>query len=88
MPANADTLARFPLRDARSHGIDNSDSLMPWHSRVLHARPKAFLDRRIAMADAASLESDPHPVRFRLRNGAFHEFKRPARTGNLRDAHR
>jgi len=75
MPAHAHALARFPFRNTRTHGIHDPDHFMAGHTRISQARPVAFLDQRIAVADAAGLDFDPHPVGARLGNFTFNDFE-------------
>ena len=46
-----------------------------------------FFHERMAMADTAGLDFDSNPARAGLRNVAFDELKRSARTGDLGDTH-
>src|ERR1700679_3709036 len=62
MPAHADALARLPLSDARAHGIHHADEFVPGHARIFDAWPMTFLHQRIAVANAARLDFDPHPA--------------------------
>ncbi len=87
MPADACALGGFPLRNTRAHGIHDPDDFMAGNARILQARPMAFLDQRIAVANAAGLDFNPHPAGRWLRNVTFNDFKRPARTGDLRGTH-
>src|SRR6185436_15617570 len=68
-------------------GIHNADHFMARHARILQAWPVAFLDERIAMANATSLDLDPHPTGGGLGNFAFNNFERPIRAGDLGDTH-
>jgi hypothetical protein len=45
MPAHANALGGFPLRDARADGIHDPDDFMTGYARVLQAGPVAFLDQ-------------------------------------------
>jgi hypothetical protein len=87
MPADADALAGFELCHACAHGIENADDFVAGHTRILDAGHMTFLCERIAMADAAGLDFDPHLAGTRLGNFAFNDFKRPAGTGNLDSTH-
>ncbi len=75
VPADSHALAGFPLRDTRAHGIHDPDHFMAGHARILQAGPVAFLDQRIAVADATGLDFDPHPAGARLGNFTFNDFK-------------
>src|SRR5437879_3225710 len=39
VPADANSLTRFPFRDARPNGVNDSDDLMSGNSLILNARP-------------------------------------------------
>src|SRR5713101_1950647 len=60
---------------------------MAGHARILQAGPVAFLDQRIAVADATGLDFDSHPAGARLGNFTFDDFKWPAGTADLRGTH-
>src|SRR5713101_5776564 len=60
---------------------------MAGHARILQAGPMAFLDQRIAVADATGLDFHPHPAGARLGNFTFNDFKWPAGTADLRGTH-
>jgi hypothetical protein len=53
----------------------------------MDAGPLAFLDERIAMADAAGLHFEAHLAGARLGNITFNQFKRFSRTANLGSTH-
>lgn len=84
MPAHTHVLARFPLRHTGAHGIHDADDFMARHTRILQARPVAFLHQRIAVADATSLNFDAHPAGDGLGNFTLDNFKRFVRSGDLR----
>src|SRR5438309_11985186 len=44
MPADANSLTRFPLRHVRPDGVNNSNHFMTRYSRVLNARPRPIFD--------------------------------------------
>src|SRR5258706_3053548 len=63
-----------------------SDSLAR-HARKLQARPRSIFHQRIAVANAAGRNLDPHPTGGRLGNFTFNNFKLTARTSNLHRMH-
>ena len=87
MPTHAHPLPRFPLRHTGAHTIHQAHYFMAWYTRILQARPMTFLHQRIAVANPTRLNFNPHPAGRRLRNFTFNDFKRTARTGDLRGAH-
>ena len=61
VPADADPLAGLPpRRDVLAHGVDHADHLVPRHAREGDPGPVALLGHRVAVADAAGLDLDPH----------------------------
>src|SRR5262249_4584636 len=61
VPTNADALAGLPpLRDVLARGVDHADHLVPRDAREGDAGPVALLGHRVAVADAAGLNLDPH----------------------------
>jgi hypothetical protein len=58
MPADTDALTRCPPRNAGAYRIYGSGNLVSWDSRVLKARPRALLCKRIAVTDATSINFD------------------------------
>src|SRR6185312_5037460 len=87
VPADTDALAGFELRDASADRVNHTDDFMPWHARVLNARPVAFFRERITVANAAGLNFNAHPSGRRLGNRPFDNFNRPAGAGDLRYLH-
>ncbi len=83
MPADAHALARFPLGNARAHGIHRADHFMAGHARILQTGPVTFLDQRIAVTDATGVDLDPHQPGTGLRDFTLHDFKRPAGAADL-----
>src|SRR5229473_1837507 len=60
VPADPNPLARLPGGHALADGIHPSDHLMAGDPRVDHAGKLPFLDERIRVTDAASLDGDAH----------------------------
>src|SRR5229473_1352621 len=60
VPADPNPLARLPGGHALADGIHPSDHLMTGDPRVDHAGKLPFLDERIRVTDAASLDGDAH----------------------------
>jgi hypothetical protein len=60
---------------------------MAGYARILQARPVAFLHQRIAVADAAGLDFNPHPPGGGLGNFAFNNLKRAVGPDDLRSTH-
>ena len=83
MPAHAHALARFPLRDTRAHSIHDSDHFVAGHAWILQPGPTAFLHERITVADATSLDFNPHPAGAGFGEFTFNDFKRPAGAADL-----
>src|SRR5262249_47997641 len=89
VPPDADALAGLPpLRDVLSHGVDHADHLVPRDAREGDAGPEALLSHRVAVADAAGLNLDPHGPWSRAGDGALAELEGPAGARDLGDTHR
>src|SRR5262245_29396837 len=87
MPADADPVAYFPLRDTRAHRIHNSDDFMAGHARILQARPVPILHERVTVADSAGLHFDSDLIRRRIGDGPFNNLKISSRFADLRNSH-
>jgi len=87
VPTGADTLTCFPFRDAAADRIDASRDFMTRHTRILKPWPQTIFDERIAVANAAGLDSYPNLSIAGLRDFAFNYFKWPIGPSNLCDAH-
>src|SRR5262249_42461842 len=89
VPPDADALAGLPpLRDVLSHGVDHTDHLVPRDAREGDAGPVALLGHRVAVADAAGLNLDPHGPWSRVGDRALDELEGPAGARDLGDTHR
>jgi hypothetical protein len=64
VPAHADPLSLFPRLHVGADLVDDAGHLVARNTRVLNARPVAFLQEHVAVADAAGLDLDAHPTRF------------------------
>src|SRR5262249_43557871 len=89
VPPDADALAGLPtLRDVLTHGVDRADHLVPRDAREGDAGPVALLGHRVAVADAAGLNPDPHGPWSRVGDRALDELEGPAGARDLGDTHR
>src|SRR5438270_5049072 len=89
MPAYADALAGVPPpRDVLAHGVDHADHLVPRDAREGDAGPLALLGHRVAVADAAGLNLDPHGPWSRVGDRALDELEGPPGARDLGDTHR
>src|SRR5438093_10993562 len=77
----------LPPRDLSTDGIDNSCDLVSGNARILDSRPVTLFRQRIAVAQAASLNSDANLPRTWLRNLSLHHFKRSARARHQHCTH-
>src|SRR5690242_1181902 len=87
MPAHTHALARLPLRDVSSDGVNASRNLMARNTRVLQSGKARLLHDGITVTDAAGLHLDPDLGSAGLGNGAFHYFEISTRFADLRDFH-
>src|SRR5262249_46314879 len=89
VPTDADALAGLPtLRDALARGVDHTDQLVARDAREGDAGPVALLGHRVAVADAAGLNLDPHGPWSRVGDRALDELEGPAGARDLGDTHR
>jgi hypothetical protein len=87
MPTDSDALAGFPVGYVGAHGVDAAGNFVSGNARVLDAGPLAFFHQRIAVADAASLDSNPDLAAAGLGNVSLDEFEFAAGFGDLDDLH-
>ena len=87
MPADADAVALFPVRDAIAQSIDNSSDFVSRHPRILNSREKTFFDDDVAVANSARFNLHAHLSAPRLRNVALDDFKIAACFTDLRCFH-
>src|SRR4051794_13841832 len=87
VPADADPLARGPSLHTCSDRVNYTRDLMSWYSRVLNTRPQTQFGKRVAVANTARLNFDPHFFRSGRRDFALHEFKCCAWTSDLDGTH-
>jgi hypothetical protein len=84
MPSHAYPLTGLPQRDIGADRIDAAGDLMAWHARILKSGPHAFLNQRVAVADAARFHLDANLAATRLGHGALNDFEI---TSGLADLH-
>jgi hypothetical protein len=77
MPADTNPLTHNPCGNIFAHGIDASRDFMTRHAGILKPGPQAFFDKRIAMANAASLNFHAHLPSFRLNDIALYQLQSP-----------
>src|SRR5262249_54063252 len=87
VPPHADPLAPLPSGDAGADRVDHTGHLMAGNSRVLNTREKALLRDRIAVADAAREDLDPHRSGARFGDGPFNNFERFIGATDLHHTH-
>jgi hypothetical protein len=72
MPAYADALVFFPLRDIAADRIDASRDFMTRHPRILKPGPETLFDDKIAVTNAARLYFHANLPNAGLWDFAFH----------------
>ncbi len=87
VPTHAHSLPWFPAGHTGADRVDHSGHFVTGDTRVLNPRDAPLFRDRIAMANAAGVDLDPHPAGTWLRDGTLHDIKRSARAGNLGNAH-
>jgi hypothetical protein len=75
-PADADALPRLPWHNAIANRIDDADNLVPGHTRIGDERKNPLYGYRIAVTNAASLDTDTHLPSLRLWNFPRCKFQR------------
>jgi hypothetical protein len=83
VPTQTDPLAGLEHRNIRPNGVEGSGDLVAWYSGVLNARPLAQLGKRIAVANAAGLDTDSNMSRARFGELALDNLKISAGGGHL-----
>ena len=83
IPAQPDALPDFPLSYALANRIDQTNDLVPWHSRI-RDREDAFLGHRIAMANPTGLHPHSHLASLRVRHFPRYQFDRSSLGDHLR----
>src|SRR5579885_730429 len=78
VPSDSDPISRLPRPSAFAHGVDHAGNLVAGRTRISDSGPGTFFGERIAMADAASLNPDPHPSRRRFIRAFFDWFETSA----------
>src|SRR5262249_9003876 len=86
IPADADALSGCPSSSARANRVDDACHFVSGHAWILY-RHAALFRNRIAVADAACVDANPHRARTWLRNRALHDLKRSLRLCYLYCAH-
>src|SRR5262249_16026896 len=87
VPAHADPLAHLPRGDARAHGIDDADHLVPGNTWVREARERPLLRERVAVGNATGLDLDPHRSGDGLGDIALDDLEGDIRPRDLHNAH-
>jgi hypothetical protein len=87
IPPDPDPLTGLPRIYSRADGVDDACDLMAWYERVIDAREGTFLRPRVAVANAAGLNLDPHLPCFGLGTLAFDQFERSLRFWDLNRFH-
>jgi hypothetical protein len=87
VPAHADALAGFPVGHVGAHGINAAGDFVSGNARILDARPVAFLDECVAVANAAGFDFDPDLAASGLGNASLDEFEITAGLADLDSFH-
>ena len=87
VPADAHALAGLPVGDAGADRIDHPGHFMTGDAGVAELPDKSLLGERIAVADAACQDLDPHRRGTRFGDRPFHDFKGSVRARDLCRTH-
>lgn len=79
IPSYPDPLTGLPRIYTRADRVDDAGDLMAWYERVVDAREGTFLGPRVAVANAAGLNLDPHLPWFGHGTLALDQFERSVR---------
>jgi hypothetical protein len=83
VPTQTDPLAGLEHGNIRPNCVEDSGDLVAWNAGVLNAGPEAQLGKRIAVANAAGLDTDSNVSRARLGELALDNLKVSAGGGHL-----
>ena len=87
MPADAHALTLFPRSHARANFIHHARNFVSGNAGILKARPQAFFDEHIAVADATGVDLDADLSRVRLWDRTLDDFKLRSGFRNLCSLH-
>src|SRR5262249_5441524 len=87
MPTDTNPLSFFPSCNPSAQFIDDAGNFVARNPRILEARPEAFFDKHITVADPARLYFDAHLSRVRVGNGALDDLEINAGVRNLYHFH-
>src|SRR3954453_6382104 len=87
VPPDPDPLPDLPRHDPGAEGVDPAGHLVARHGRGADAGEGAVLPERVAVADAAGLDPDPHLAGAGLRHLALDQLERRARLAHLPHPH-
>jgi hypothetical protein len=87
VPSDAYALARLPVGNVSTNGVDAAGNFVSGNTWILDAGPMAFFYERIAVADAAGFDLNPDLVAGGVWDVSFDEFEVTAGFGNLNNFH-
>src|SRR5208282_4534041 len=87
VPSDSDALAGFPVGNVSADGVDAAGDFVSGNARILDARPIAFLDQRIAVADATGFNFNSDLTAAGFGNVSFDEFEISAGFADLDSFH-
>jgi hypothetical protein len=87
VPADADAVARLPGRHAVAGFVDHAGDFVSRHAGICHAREKALLRVRIAVADSTGQDTNPDVSRQGCWNLALDNLEVGAGLRHLYDLH-
>jgi hypothetical protein len=83
VPTDADTLAFAPFRHSGAQFIHNACDFMPWNAGVGDSWPRAFDDKRIAVANTTCLHFNANLPWTGLGNRSLDDLKTGSASGYL-----
>src|SRR5215472_1307280 len=88
VPTDTYALSLLPLRDVRTHFIEDAHHLMSGDAWILKSRPQPFLHEHVTVAYATGLYLNAHLPCARCGNRAFDYLEIRSRLRHLRYLHR
>jgi len=87
MPADSDALARLPVGNVSTNGVDAAGNFVSGNAWILDAGPVALFYQGVAVTDAAGFDLNPDLVAGGVWDVSFDEFEVTAGFGNLNNFH-
>jgi hypothetical protein len=87
VPSDSDALAWFPVRNIGADSVDAAGDFVSGDAGILDSGPIAFLNQRVAVADAAGFDFNSDLGAAGVGNVSFDEFEVTAGFDDLNSLH-